>query len=393
MNIFSNTLLEADPAGGSASSRAPVVANTTKQTAAEDSSGKTVTDQTATGVQPFQLLLSSVSPRGSSVKTGALLEPPLDSKKTGSTADTPATPNLDLLMSLLPALPGQAPVAAVAPAPASATEAVTAITGAAPLQNAAMAAPTAAVAPATAPSQNTSETAVTTAVAMTTAPPVLSMPLPQTAPSASPAADTSLPALLGAVALPSVKKVEDSGLTVSTNSTPDSMDRALISLDRSFQLPPASVAASATAIPAADALSALPMTHREWPTELGHHLLWNLSEGIQKAEIRVHPQDLGPIHVQIQIQDNKTTLQFTAAHPLTREALESSIPRLREMFSQQGLNLSQAQVFSQTSRDSNGRQPSASPTVFTTQTAEAASAEMLPARPQRSAWRLLDDYA
>jgi flagellar hook-length control protein FliK len=142
------------------------------------------------------------------------------------------------------------------------------------------------------------------------------------------------------------------------------------------------------------ALDEMAAANGEWPTALGHRVMWAVGEGLQKVEISVTPQDMGPINVHIRVDNDKADIRFTAAHATTRDALEASIPRLRDMFSQQGLNLSQAQVFSQNSQDSRGHQPDArqnqngSPTGSNAETQE-------PERAKPLSWRsgLVDDYA
>ena len=155
----------------------------------------------------------------------------------------------------------------------------------------------------------------------------------------------------------------------------------------------AAVAAAVTAT-AAQALAQLPVTHADWPAALGHHLLWNVGEGVQKAELSVSPQDMGPINVHIRIDNDKADIRFTATHVLTRDALESSIPKLREMFAQQGLDLGQAQVFSQTPQDARPRQPSRTAGPAAVAGGESAEDET-PQPLQAPRWRrgLVDDYA
>ena len=388
-------MMDAEIACGSASARTNTTPNTTKTSAASDTPDATA-DKTVTGVKDFHLLLSSAAPQSASAKTTVPSDAPAGSDKTSDATDPAGTPSLNLLMSLLPALPPTTVALATAPVADAGTVALTAIATAASVQTASA---VSAAAELTTSTNAVATDATTPIVAIASNASVAAQNLatiPAMAASVSAiatTADSSLSAMLATVAAPLTKKNEDSGLSLSAVTTSNTLDHALISLDRSFQLAPASVTAAATATPAPDALSDLSMTHKDWPMELGHRLLWNLSEGIQKAEIRVSPQGMGPIHVHIQVQDNKTDLQFTAAHPLTREALESSIPRLREMFSQQGLNLSQAQVFSQTPRDSNGRQPAPSSAVFKTRTDEAVVPDGSPASTSRISMRLLDDYA
>jgi flagellar hook-length control protein FliK len=62
------------------------------------------------------------------------------------------------------------------------------------------------------------------------------------------------------------------------------------------------------------------------------------------------PENMGPVEVRISVQDGSASVAFNAAHADTRAALEQALPRLREMFSTQGLNLSDASVSQQFSR-------------------------------------------
>lgn len=160
------------------------------------------------------------------------------------------------------------------------------------------------------------------------------------------------------------------------------------------QAPTLTAVAQALPVTAPGSLDELPISHNEWPAALGHRLLWAVGEGMQKAEISVSPQDMGPINVHIRVENDKTEIRFTAAHAQTREALEASIPRLRDMFSQQGLNLSQAQVSSQNSHDTRGRQPDANPATSNPSNADGTETQE-PERARPMQWRrgLVDDYA
>lgn len=101
-----------------------------------------------------------------------------------------------------------------------------------------------------------------------------------------------------------------------------------------------------------------PMTHPGWSKDLGEHILWMNNKDISAAEIKLNPLHLGPISVRIDVnQDNQTTLFFTAHHPETKEALEASVPKLREMFQGQQLNLGNVNV-SQNPHSNQGRTPS-----------------------------------
>lgn len=45
------------------------------------------------------------------------------------------------------------------------------------------------------------------------------------------------------------------------------------------------------------------------------------------------------------LQDDKVSAQFVTAHHAVRQVIEDAMPRLREMLSQSGLNLADANVF------------------------------------------------
>ena len=81
-----------------------------------------------------------------------------------------------------------------------------------------------------------------------------------------------------------------------------------------------------------------------WLRELGQQVVWQAGAEIQNARIRLNPEDLGPIEVEVRIVDSRTEVHFIAAHPSTREALEQGLGRLREQLDSAGLSLSAASV-------------------------------------------------
>jgi hypothetical protein len=78
---------------------------------------------------------------------------------------------------------------------------------------------------------------------------------------------------------------------------------------------------------------------------LGERMLLMAEKGLQSATLRLQPEHLGPVEIRISVDDDGAArVVFSAHHAQTRDALESTIPRLRELFSDQGLNLQQANV-------------------------------------------------
>jgi flagellar hook-length control protein FliK len=88
-----------------------------------------------------------------------------------------------------------------------------------------------------------------------------------------------------------------------------------------------------------------PVGNSGFPDEVGDKITWMANQGVQNASLQVTPEHLGPVEVRISMQqDGSASVSFNAAHPDTRAALEQALPRLREMFSTQGLTLTDASV-------------------------------------------------
>lgn len=87
------------------------------------------------------------------------------------------------------------------------------------------------------------------------------------------------------------------------------------------------------------------VTHPGWSNELSQRLVWLAQQEIREAKLQLNPRHLGPIDVRIVYgEGQQLSVSFNAHHPAAREALDAALPRLREMFDQQGLNLGDASV-------------------------------------------------
>lgn len=89
---------------------------------------------------------------------------------------------------------------------------------------------------------------------------------------------------------------------------------------------------------------------RAWADELGQQISWMTDRGQHAASLRLSPEHLGPLEIQISIQDDKASVWFGAAHADTRSAIENALPRLREMLASQGLALNDFGVFKEPPR-------------------------------------------
>jgi flagellar hook-length control protein FliK len=100
-----------------------------------------------------------------------------------------------------------------------------------------------------------------------------------------------------------------------------------------------------------------PVGAQGWGDEIGTHLAIMAANGREAASLRLSPEHLGPLEVQISMKDGQANVVFGASNPETRNALEQSLPRLREMFAAQGLTLGNANVSRDTPRDSHKPSP------------------------------------
>ncbi len=100
-----------------------------------------------------------------------------------------------------------------------------------------------------------------------------------------------------------------------------------------------------------------PLTHPDWSKDLGNQIIWMNNKELSTAEIKMNPEHLGPISVRIDLIDDQASVQFTAQHAAVKEALEASIPKLREMLGTQQLNLTNVTI-SQNSTSDQGQSQS-----------------------------------
>ncbi|MBK0011931.1 flagellar hook-length control protein FliK [Stenotrophomonas sp. S41] len=84
---------------------------------------------------------------------------------------------------------------------------------------------------------------------------------------------------------------------------------------------------------------------------VGARLGWLADQKIGHAHIRLNPEDLGPVDVRLQMNGDKVHASFSSPHVDVRHALESSLPRLRELLGEQGFQLAHADVGHQNGGD------------------------------------------
>lgn len=120
-----------------------------------------------------------------------------------------------------------------------------------------------------------------------------------------------------------------------------------------------------------------PLRHPEWNEELGQRIRWAIGNQIQTAELKINPPQLGPIEVRVSMDaDRQLSVTLSSQHALVRETLQDSLPRLRDLMSEQGFGAVNVDV-SQHSPSDGGRTPARQAGTESPSRAEAAPAEAM----------------
>ncbi|MDO8702240.1 MAG: flagellar hook-length control protein FliK [Undibacterium sp.] len=90
-----------------------------------------------------------------------------------------------------------------------------------------------------------------------------------------------------------------------------------------------------------------------WDQAVGQKVIWMVAGGKQTAELTLNPPDLGPMQVVLSINNDQANATFISAHSDVREALESAMPKLRQMMDDAGVQLSSFSVKSEASNQGN----------------------------------------
>lgn len=87
-----------------------------------------------------------------------------------------------------------------------------------------------------------------------------------------------------------------------------------------------------------------PVNAHGWDGEVGDKLVWMVGRQEQRAELVLNPPQLGRVEVSLTMNAGQASALFVSANPAVRDALEAAMPRLREILSDAGVTLGQAQV-------------------------------------------------
>ena len=88
--------------------------------------------------------------------------------------------------------------------------------------------------------------------------------------------------------------------------------------------------------------------------DIGDAVRWMTDQKIGHAHIKVTPNDLGTVEIRLRLDGDRVHADFSSAQAEVRQALENSLPRLRDMLGQHGFQLAHADVGQQHTPPSQG---------------------------------------
>ena len=87
-----------------------------------------------------------------------------------------------------------------------------------------------------------------------------------------------------------------------------------------------------------------PVRDQNWATDLGQKVVWLANADKQSAQLTLNPPEMGPIEISLDVDKGTASVSFTSANAEVRDALETALPKLREMFASAGIELGQTNV-------------------------------------------------
>jgi len=81
-----------------------------------------------------------------------------------------------------------------------------------------------------------------------------------------------------------------------------------------------------------------------WGESIAGRISLLINQRLSSARIHINPPELGPIEVRLNINSDQASVQFVSHSAQVRDALEQSIPRLREMLESAGFSLADSFV-------------------------------------------------
>jgi flagellar hook-length control protein FliK len=129
----------------------------------------------------------------------------------------------------------------------------------------------------------------------------------------------------------------------------------------------------------------------DFPQGVADKVSLAVDNGWSSAKLSVNPPQLGPIELQIAVQGTQAQVAMSTHSAVTREALESSVPKLRDMLNSQGFTQVSVDISQRSFQERSAPElPYGRTAGSTRETAPVSSASPQVARPSLG---MLDTYA
>lgn len=141
-------------------------------------------------------------------------------------------------------------------------------------------------------------------------------------------------------------------------------------------------------LPVAPALSS-----PAWNRAFSEQVLWVARADVQSASLTLNPPELGPVTIELQLDDTHATASFSSAQPEVRKAIDDALPLLKTLFAEAGLDLRHTDVGSGEAHQRQGRDAHPASGRTTGATADAGLPEAAALPMARASRGLLDTFA
>jgi flagellar hook-length control protein FliK len=131
----------------------------------------------------------------------------------------------------------------------------------------------------------------------------------------------------------------------------------------------------------------------EFSQGLADRVSFMVENNLSAAKLQVNPPQLGPIEIRIAIQGDHAQVWLTTHSSVTRDALESSTPNLREMLGGQGFGQVSVDISQRSFQDRSAYAPPYDSTPFSSSSLPAATTAAISNPTSRTSTSVLDAYA
>ena len=87
-----------------------------------------------------------------------------------------------------------------------------------------------------------------------------------------------------------------------------------------------------------------PVRDADWSGDFSQKIVWLATSETQSAQLTLNPAQMGPIEISLNVERGNASVSFASANAEVRDAIETALPRLREMLASAGIELGQTNV-------------------------------------------------